>query len=90
MTNLLLYRALLELITAIGLGAFYCIFNGVDGIASALFDCDVHGIPFKCIIPNSRFFWVSFRANTRFRYGKRTKVLIRSPTRWPWSSSLST
>lgn len=49
------HRTIIELVTSIGLTAFYCIFNSIDGIANALFDCDVHGISFKCIIPNSRF-----------------------------------
>ncbi len=52
-------RTVVELAVAVGLFAFYCVFNSIDGIANALFDCDVHGIPHKCIIPNSRFFWVS-------------------------------
>ncbi len=49
---------MLELVTGTVLAAFYLIFNSIDGIARNLFDCNVHGIPFKCIIPNSRFFWV--------------------------------
>ncbi len=60
-----LFRTLLELVTGTVLAAFYLIFNSIDGIANNLFDCDVHSIPFKCIIPNSRFFWVSGRGRAR-------------------------
>ena len=39
---------------------YFGAFSDIDGISNALFDCDVHGIPFKCIIPNSKFFWVIY------------------------------
>lgn len=58
--------------------AFYCIFNSIDGIANALFDCDVHGIHFKCIIPNSKFFWVGLSSID-------SSMLLPS---WPWHSLL--
>ena len=52
------FRTIIELIISICLGLYFGAFSDIDGISNALFDCDVHGIPFKCIIPNSKFFWV--------------------------------
>lgn len=54
-----LYRTILELICSMGLAIFYFSFSQIDGIRTALFDCSVHSVPFRCVIPNSRFFWVS-------------------------------
>ncbi len=58
--NSYLIRTVLELFTSCGMAAFYCGFRGIDGIARNLFDCNVHGISVKCVIPNSRFFWVNW------------------------------
>lgn len=55
-----LYRTLVELILSVFLAFFLCGFSDIKGIAGALFDCDVHGIPFTCIIPNSNFFVVVY------------------------------
>ena len=34
-------------------------YGDIKGLARPLFDCDVHSILFKCVIPNSRFYYVS-------------------------------
>ena len=34
------------------MAVFYWNFTSICGISGYLFDCDVHGVPFKCIIPN--------------------------------------
>ena len=39
---------------------FFSSFGEIDGIVSAMFDCDVHGVPFTCVIPNHKFFMVIF------------------------------
>ena len=41
-----------ELMTAVCMAVFYWNFTSICGISGYLFDCDVHGVPFKCIIPN--------------------------------------
>ena len=38
--------------TAVCMAVFYWNFTSICGISGYLFDCDVHGVPFKCIIPN--------------------------------------
>lgn len=55
-----LYRTILELICSMGLAIFYFSFSQIDGIRTALFDCSVHSVPFRCVIPNSRFFWMTY------------------------------
>ena len=37
---------------AVCLAVFYNNFTSICGISGYLFDCDVHGVPFRCIIPN--------------------------------------
>ena len=54
-----LWRTSVELVVSIILLVFFCGFNGIKGLNKPLFDCDVHGVLFKCVIPNSRFFHVS-------------------------------
>jgi hypothetical protein len=54
-----LYRTSVELVVSIILAIFFCGFSNIKGLNRPLFDCDVHGILFKCVIPNSRFFGVS-------------------------------
>ena len=59
--NSYLIRTILELIASTALAAFYCSFRSIDGfLGDNMFDCDIHGVDFKCIIPNSRFFWVVY------------------------------
>ena len=41
-----------ELMAAVCLAVFYNNFTSICGISGYLFDCDVHGVPFRCIIPN--------------------------------------
>ena len=53
------YRTIAELIASIVLLVFFCGVNGIKGLNKPLFDCDVHGVLFKCVIPNSRFYYVS-------------------------------
>ena len=53
-----LYKTFAEILTGICLILFYGAFARIDGIENSLFDCDVHGIEFRCVIPNRKFFWV--------------------------------
>ena len=54
------YRTSVELVAAISLAVFFSSFSGIKGLNRPLFDCDVHNILFKCIIPNSRFYQVCY------------------------------
>ena len=54
------YRTSVELVAAISLAVFFSSFSGIKGFNRPLFDCDVHNILFKCIIPNSRFYQVCY------------------------------
>ena len=60
-----LYRTTVELIVSVILTVFFSGYASIKGLNRPLFDCDVHGILFKCIIPNSRFFHVSHRGFVR-------------------------
>jgi hypothetical protein len=42
------------------MGIFFSSFRGIRGISGYLFDCSVHDVPFKCLIPNSKFFLVVY------------------------------
>ena len=52
-------RTSVELVVSVVLAIFFAGFSEITGLNKALFDCDVHNILFKCVIPNSRFFGVS-------------------------------
>ena len=54
-----LYRTSLELVAGVILIIFFLSYGDIKGLARPLFDCDVHSILFKCVIPNSRFYYVS-------------------------------
>ena len=54
-----LYRTSLELVASVILMIFFLSYGDIKGLARPLFDCDVHSILFKCVIPNSRFYYVS-------------------------------
>ena len=54
-----LYRTSLELLASVILMIFFLSYGDIKGLARPLFDCDVHSILFKCVIPNSRFYYVS-------------------------------
>ena len=60
------WRTSVELIVAIMILFFYAGFSNITGLNDPLFNCNVHGILFKCVIPNSRFYYVS--AITDFLY----------------------
>ena len=51
-----LYRTSVELVLAIVILVIFSGFSGITGMNDPLFDCDVHGILFRCVIPNTRFY----------------------------------
>ena len=54
-----LYRTIVELVAAVWLMVFFMGYGSVKGLGEPLFDCNVHSVLFKCVIPNSRFYYVS-------------------------------
>ena len=40
------------------LTAFFASHATITGILHPLFDCDVHGLLYQCVVPNSKFFFV--------------------------------
>jgi len=55
-----LYRTSLELLASVILMIFFLSYGDIKGLARPLFDCDVHSILFKCVIPNSRFYYAVY------------------------------
>lgn len=53
-----LYRTSAEILAVLGLAVFFGSHAHVTGLADPLFDCDVHGLLYQCVVPNSRFFFV--------------------------------
>ena len=65
-----LYRTSLELVASVILMISFLSYGDIKGLARPLFDCDVHSILFKCVIPNSRFYYVSLLVQKCCRYRK--------------------
>jgi len=53
-----LYRTAAEIVATIFLTAFFASHATITGILHPLFDCDVHGLLYQCVVPNSKFFFV--------------------------------
>ena len=65
-----LWRTSVELVVSVCQLVFFTGFSGIKGLNQPLFDCDVHGIMFKCVIPNSRFYMVAYFLGLSLLLGK--------------------
>ena len=43
-----------EIVVTIGLMVFFLLHNDIIGFLQPLFDCDVHGLPYQCVVPNTK------------------------------------
>lgn len=50
----------MELFVSVFLLIMFSSYSHIKGLNKPLFDCDVHGILFSCIIPNSRFYYAVY------------------------------
>ena len=47
-------RTVSEIVVTIGLMVFFLLHNDIIGFLQPLFDCDVHGLPYQCVVPNTK------------------------------------
>ena len=86
------WRTSVELVVAIMILFFYAGFSNITGLNDPLFNCNVHGILFKCVIPNSRFYYVSAIMGCLYLDNCKLHCNFRSCTIWDcyyWSDTFS-
>ena len=50
----LIPRTTSEIIVVTVLSIFFYAHNDIIGFLHPLFDCDVHGLPYQCVVPNTK------------------------------------
>ena len=50
------FRTISEIFVVIVLAIFFFAHNDIIGFLHPLFDCDVHGLPYQCVVPNTKYY----------------------------------